>query len=105
MASCTRGAPRTGPTSRTGSWRPGRATAPPPRRTGRNSWTPARGTTSPAMARRIDKDRLRFLPLHLALEGYLALSFGGPEIAWEEWSRRAIDNGLSPRAEEAYTGA
>jgi hypothetical protein len=57
------------------------------------------------MARRVDKNRLRFLPLHLALEGYLALHFGGPEIAWEEWSRRAIDNGLSPRVEEAYTGA
>jgi hypothetical protein len=57
------------------------------------------------MARRIDKNRLRFLPLHLALEGYLALHFGGPEIAWEEWSRRAIDRGLSPRVEESYTGA
>jgi hypothetical protein len=57
------------------------------------------------MARRTEKNRLRFLPLHLALEGYLALHFGGPEIAWEEWSRRAIDHGLSPRVEEAYTGA
>lgn len=57
------------------------------------------------MARRAGPDRLRFLPLHLALEGYLALHFGGPEIAWEEWSRRAINNGLSPRVEEAYTGA
>jgi hypothetical protein len=57
------------------------------------------------MARRIDKNRLRFLPLHLALEGYLALHFGGPEIAWEEWSRRAISRGLSPRVEESYTGA
>ncbi|MDP9849670.1 ARPP-2 domain-containing protein [Streptosporangium lutulentum] len=57
------------------------------------------------MARRADKNRLRFLPLHLALEGYLALHFGGPEIAWEEWSRRAIDRGLSPRVEEAYAGA
>ncbi|GAB2813403.1 hypothetical protein GCM10027176_17310 [Actinoallomurus bryophytorum] len=57
------------------------------------------------MARRVDKNRLRFMPLHLALEGYLALHFGGPEIAWEEWSRRAIDHGLSPRVEEAYTGA
>jgi hypothetical protein len=57
------------------------------------------------MARRAAKDRLRFLPLHLALEGYLSLNFGGPEIAWEEWSRRAIDRGLSPRVEEAYTGA
>ncbi|WP_433324268.1 ARPP-2 domain-containing protein [Spirillospora sp. CA-294931] len=56
------------------------------------------------MARRVAKDRLRFLPLHLAVEGYLALHFGGPEIAWEEWSRRAVANGLSPRCEEAYTG-
>ena len=31
------------------------------------------------MARRADKNRLRFLPLHLALEGYLALHFGGPD--------------------------
>ncbi|WP_433174983.1 ARPP-2 domain-containing protein [Actinoallomurus sp. CA-150999] len=57
------------------------------------------------MARRADKNRLRFLPLHLALEGYLALHFGGPEIAWSEWSERALRQGLSPRAEEAYTGA
>jgi hypothetical protein len=56
------------------------------------------------MARRVDKNRLRFLPLNLALEGYLALHFGGPEIAWEEWSQRAISHGLSPRVEEAYTG-
>ncbi|WP_433891421.1 ARPP-2 domain-containing protein [Streptomyces sp. CA-111067] len=56
------------------------------------------------MARREAKHRLRFLPLHLALDGYLALHFGGPVIAWEEWSRRAIRSGLSPRAEEAYAG-
>ncbi|WP_329520320.1 ARPP-2 domain-containing protein [Spirillospora sp. NBC_01491] len=57
------------------------------------------------MARRVAKDRLRFLPQHLAVEGYLALHFGGPEIAWEEWSRSALSHGLSPRAERAYTGA
>ncbi|MBK6013661.1 hypothetical protein [Streptomyces sp. MBT53] len=57
------------------------------------------------MARRQAKDRLRFLPMHLALEGYLALHFGGPSIAWEEWSQRAIRQGLSPRVEEAYAGA
>jgi hypothetical protein len=34
------------------------------------------------MARRDDRQRLRFLPLHLALEGYLALQCGGPTIAW-----------------------
>lgn len=56
------------------------------------------------MARRQAKDRLRFLPMHLALEGYLALHFGGPTVAWEEWSQRAIRRGLSPRVEEAYAG-
>jgi hypothetical protein len=56
-------------------------------------------------ARRQARDRLRFLPLHLALEGYLALHFGGPSLAWEEWSQRAVRHGLSPRVEAAYVGA
>ncbi|GAA2123860.1 ARPP-2 domain-containing protein [Actinomadura napierensis] len=56
------------------------------------------------MARKAGRDRLRFLPLHLAVEGYLALHFGGPEIVWEEWSRRAVARGLSPRCEETYLG-
>ncbi|OCC07648.1 ARPP-2 domain-containing protein [Streptomyces sp. PTY087I2] len=56
------------------------------------------------MAKRRPGDRLRFLPLHLALEGYLALHFGGPSTAWEEWSRTALCDGLSPRAEDAYLG-
>lgn len=33
------------------------------------------------LAKRRPGDRLRFLPLHLALEGYLALHFGGPPAA------------------------
>lgn len=57
------------------------------------------------MARREDKLRLRFLPLHLALEGFLAMQFGGPSIAWEEWTRNAVARGLTPRAEAAYSGA
>ncbi|WP_067469841.1 ARPP-2 domain-containing protein [Actinomadura macra] len=60
--------------------------------------------TTRRMARKAGRDRLRFLPLHLAVEGYLALHFGGPEIAWEEWSRRAVAQGLSPRCEETYLG-
>ncbi|WP_329491707.1 hypothetical protein OG618_35305 [Kitasatospora sp. NBC_01246] len=56
------------------------------------------------LAKRESRTRLRFLPLHLALEGYLALHFGGPTITWEEWSDRAVRHGLSPRAEEAYAG-
>ncbi|MFB7469584.1 hypothetical protein [Kitasatospora sp. NPDC056184] len=57
------------------------------------------------LAKREGRTRLRFLPLHLALEGYLALHFGGPAVTWEQWSERALRHGLSPRAEEAYAGA
>ncbi|WP_137989709.1 ARPP-2 domain-containing protein [Streptomyces vilmorinianum] len=54
--------------------------------------------------RRNGEKRLRFLPLHLALEGYLALHFGGPSVVWDEWSQQAVRQGLSPRAEAAYAG-
>ena len=57
------------------------------------------------MAKRRPGDRLRFLPLHLALEGYLALHFGGPSTLWDTWSREALRSGLSPRVESAYLGA
>lgn len=57
------------------------------------------------MVQRTRPDQVRFLPLHLALEGYLALHFGGPAVAWEEWTHRALADGLSPRAEAAWTGS
>lgn len=57
------------------------------------------------MARREDGNRLRLLPLHLAMEGFLALSFGGPPVAWAEYSRRAISSGLDPRSERAILGS
>ncbi len=57
------------------------------------------------LVQRAGAQRLRFLPLHLALEGYLALHFGGPSVLWEEWSKRALRRGLSPRAEMTYAGA
>ncbi|GAA3057990.1 hypothetical protein GCM10020229_82080 [Kitasatospora albolonga] len=57
------------------------------------------------LAKRADRTRLRFLPLHLALEGYLALHFGGPTFAWQQWSERALRHGLSPREEASYSGA
>ncbi|MFI6961016.1 ARPP-2 domain-containing protein [Streptomyces sp. NPDC050255] len=71
--------------------------------------TPPRTLTLPRhrhhrLAKRQPGNRLRFLPLHLAMEGYLALHFGGPTTAWEEWSRQALRDGLSPRAEDAYLG-
>ena len=56
------------------------------------------------MARREDKGRLRILPLHLAMEGFLALYFGGPDVAWSEYSRRALSAGLDPRSEMSVTG-
>lgn len=56
------------------------------------------------MARREDKNRLRFMPLHLAMEGYLALHFGGPTVVWSEYSRQAISRGLDPRSERSVSG-
>lgn len=47
---------------------------------------------------------LRFLPLHLAMEGFLSLHFGGPSIAWSEYSRRAVRFGLTPRVEWTVSG-
>lgn len=56
------------------------------------------------MARRESADQLRFLPLHLAMEGFLALHFGGPDVAWTEYSREALTRGLSPRSERSVPG-
>lgn len=56
------------------------------------------------MVKREDDRRLRFLPLHVAMEGFLALHFGGPEIAWSEYSKQAIRHGLDPRMEYAAPG-
>jgi hypothetical protein len=59
-------------------------------------------------AKRQDDDegarRLRFVPQHLAFEGFLALCFGGPEIAWSEYSKRTISRGLDPRVEVTHPG-
>jgi len=48
---------------------------------------------------------LRFLPLHLAMEGFLGLHFGGPDVAWSEYSCEALSRGLSPRHERSVLGA
>lgn len=56
------------------------------------------------MARREAPHRLRLLPLHLAMEGFLALHFGGPDVAWSEYSDRALRRGLSPRIELSVSG-
>jgi hypothetical protein len=56
------------------------------------------------MARRQEGRRLRFLPLHLAMEGLLALHFGGPTVQWGYFSRQAISKGMSPRVESSVAG-
>ncbi|GAA1985733.1 ARPP-2 domain-containing protein [Catenulispora subtropica] len=70
--------------------------------------TTVRGMPMPVhrrMAQKLGKRRVRFLPLHLAMEGYLALHFDGPPVAWREWSDRFVQHGLSPRSEASYNGA
>lgn len=56
------------------------------------------------MVRREDKHRLRLLPLHLAMEGFLSLHFGGPSIAWTEYSHEALSQGLGSRGEWSIPG-
>ena len=56
------------------------------------------------MVKRESDRTLRFLPQHLAMEGFLMLYFGGPEIAWSEYSRQALRDGLDPRYETVVPG-
>ncbi len=56
------------------------------------------------MTRREDRRRLRFLPMHLGMEGYLTLHFGGPDVAWSEYSRTAKRFGLGWRSETSMMG-
>lgn len=56
------------------------------------------------LRRREGKKTLRFLPLHLAMEGFLALHFGGPEIAWDWYRRRTWHEGLGERSEDVVPG-
>lgn len=56
------------------------------------------------MAKRESKNQLRFLPLHLAMEGFLSLFFSGPDIAWSEYSKYALAHGLGARYEMSFSG-
>jgi hypothetical protein len=51
-----------------------------------------------------DKNSLRFLPLDMAMEGFMGMFFKGSTIAWQEYSRRSRSTGLSPRTEYSITG-
>ena len=56
------------------------------------------------MVRRVDRSRLRMLPLHHSMEGFLGLHFGGPSIAWTDWSRDTRNQGLGWRSETVTRG-
>jgi hypothetical protein len=56
------------------------------------------------MAKREQGNQLRFLPLHLAMEGFLSLFFKGPSIAWQEYSRYVKSHGLGSRWEWSVSG-
>ncbi|HEY9840651.1 MAG TPA: hypothetical protein V6D23_09365 [Candidatus Obscuribacterales bacterium] len=48
---------------------------------------------------------LRFLPLHLAMEGYLTAYFNAPRVDWrDDYLRYAISHGLDPRIEYTLPG-
>ncbi len=49
--------------------------------------------------RRGARSRLRLLPLHVAMEAYLGVHFGGPDFAWDVYSERVLRHGLTPRVE------
>jgi hypothetical protein len=51
-----------------------------------------------------DRQRLRFLPLHTAFEGYLALHFAGPDVVRRDFSKEALSRGLDPRIESLTPG-
>ena len=57
------------------------------------------------MAKKESPHRLRFLPLHLAMEGLLSMYFAGPRVAWNEYPRRILARGLNPRSEFSYLGS
>ncbi|KAF3884829.1 MULTISPECIES: ARPP-2 domain-containing protein [Nostocales] len=56
------------------------------------------------MAKREGNNQLRFLPLHLAMEGFLSMFFSGPDIAWSEYSKYALSYGLGCRYETSVNG-
>ena len=56
------------------------------------------------MIQRETGNRLRLLPLHMAMEGFLGMFFGGPDIAWREYSKETLAHGLSPRTETSTPG-
>lgn len=49
--------------------------------------------------------RFRMLPLHLAMEGYLALHSGGPDVLFAGYAKDVAARGLLPRVERSLRAA
>ncbi|MEM9691368.1 MAG: hypothetical protein AAGA56_02395 [Myxococcota bacterium] len=56
------------------------------------------------MAKRQGERQLRFLPLHLSMEGFLSLCFGAPTVGWPEYTNEATQRGISFRREWMVRG-
>ena len=65
-------------------------------------WAPVRARHR--MVRRLGSNQVRMLPLHLAIEGFLGMHFGGPDVAHHCYSERARRRGLDPRTERTIVG-
>lgn len=68
------------------------------------NWQTAKLRRLHRMIRREDRNQVRFLPLHTAMESFLSLYFGGPNMKWPEYAHNAFAYGLSPRVEFAVPG-
>ena len=55
-------------------------------------------------SKKIARNRLRFLPLHLAMEGFLSMFYGRPTIAWRDYSRYSRSHGLNSLWDISYGG-
>lgn len=56
------------------------------------------------VVKKIDRRAVRMLPMHTAMEGFLAMHFGGPDVAYSYYSSQSLRHGLSPRTEYALSG-
>jgi len=56
------------------------------------------------IVRRETGNRFRMLPLHTALDGFLANYFSGPDVAWKSLTDRFLRHGLDPRMERFLPG-
>ncbi|MEM9695614.1 MAG: hypothetical protein AAGA56_23930 [Myxococcota bacterium] len=56
------------------------------------------------MVKRQGERAIRFLPLHLSMEGFLSLCFGAPSVAWHEYADEAKGRGISFRREWTVGG-